>query len=148
MKFAEALMDGKSSEKIVLKTVQKRHKSAFISEGYNKYYDIAIPEIDKTIEVKKDFKSMETGNVVIETEMNNQPSALSTTQADWWVFHTEPTKLYWITPFTIRDMINIEGFKEVVFTGTGDTKSKKAYLIPIEFLKLYSKKIQTIELVL
>ena len=144
MKFAEALADGKGSERIVLYIIKKKYSTAFIRDGYSKEYDIAIPEIDKTIEVKKDFKSQETGNIVIETSMNGQRSGLSTTQADWWVFHPEPTELIWITPETIKDMIDIENYKEVEFTGDGDKASKTAYLILKEHLVLYSIRKQDI----
>ena len=144
MKFAEALADGKGSERIVLHIIKKKYSTAFIRDGYSKEYDIAIPEIDKTIEVKKDFKSQETGNIVIETSMNGQHSGLSTTQADWWVFHPEPTELIWITPETIKDMIDIENYKEVEFTGDGDKASKTAYLFLKEHLVLYSIRKQDI----
>ena len=87
MKFEEALIDGKKSEEIVLNIVQKKYPKAFIKSGYHKEYDIEIPEIDQTIEVKKDFKSQETGNIVVEIEMNGKPSALLTTTANWWVIH-------------------------------------------------------------
>ena len=56
MKFAEALADGKGSERIVLHIIKKKYSTAFIRDGYSKEYDIAIPEIDKTIEVKKRFQ--------------------------------------------------------------------------------------------
>ena len=144
MKFSEALKDGKSSEKIVLKLLQNTYPSADRIIGYNKEFDIVVPEANMTIEVKKDFKSQETGNVVIETSMNNNPSGITTTGANWWVFHTDPNKLIWITTFIIRYMIEIEGFKEVEFIGKGDTKKKKAYLVPIEILELYAKRVQAI----
>ena len=83
MNFEESLISGHESEKIVLNTIKKKYPKAYIVEGYNKEYDIMIPEIDETVEVKKDFKSKYTGNVVVEIEMNNRPSGLMTTSADW-----------------------------------------------------------------
>ena len=56
MKFNDSLLSGKQSENIILKMVQNKYPKAYIKEGYHKEYDIMIPEIDKTIEVKKDFK--------------------------------------------------------------------------------------------
>lgn len=144
MKFLDALADGKKSEKIVLKIIKEKYDTAFIRDGYSKEYDIAIPEIDKTIEVKKDFKSQITGNIVIETYMNNQPSGITTTEADYWVIHPHPRFIYWIKPKDIKDMILIEGFKQVEFIGEGDTKFKRAYLIPEDYVELYSQKKQNI----
>ena len=54
-------------------------------EGYFKDYDIYVPEINKSIEVKSDEKSKYTNNIVVEVEFNGKPSALSTSKADYWV---------------------------------------------------------------
>jgi len=142
MKFKESLSSGKQSEKIVLKMVQNKYPKAYIKEGYHKEYDIMIPEIDKTIEVKKDFKSQYTGNVVIEMEMNNRPSGLQTTTADWWVFHLDETEIVWITLERLKEMVELEGYKLVEFIGDGDEISKQAYLVPKKDLYMYSNKIK------
>ena len=78
MGFQESLTSGQKSENLVLDIIKKKYPKAFLKEGYHKEYDIMIPEINKTVEVKKDFKSQYTGNVVIEVEMNNRPSGLET----------------------------------------------------------------------
>ena len=134
MNFEESLIVGQKSEVIVLNQIKKKYPTAFIVEGYHKEYDIMIPEIDKTVEVKKDFKSQHTGNIVIEVEMNNKPSGLSTTTADWWVIHPEEYELIWITPDRIREMLDFEDV------------SKLAYLVPIKYIYLYSDKIQELEI--
>jgi hypothetical protein len=144
MKFKESLSSGKQSENIVLKMVQNKYPKAYIKEGYHKEYDIMIPEINKTIEVKKDFKSQYTGNVVIEMEMNNRPSGLQTTTADWWVFHLDETEIVWITLERLKEMVELEGYKLVEFIGDGDEISKQAYLVPKKDLYMYSNKIKEI----
>ena len=142
MKFKESLSSGKQSENIILKMVQNKYPKAYIKEGYHKEYDIMIPEINKTIEVKKDFKSQYTGNVVIEMEMNNRPSGLQTTTADWWVFHLDETEIVWITLERLKEMVEFEGYKLVEFIGEGDEISKQAYLVPKKDLYMYSNKIK------
>ena len=142
MKFNESLSSGKQSENIVLKMVQNKYPKAYIKEGYHKEYDIMIPEINKTIEVKKDFKSQYTGNVVIEMEMNNRPSGLQTTTADWWVFHLDETEIVWITLERLKEMIEFEDYNLVEFIGEGDEISKQAYLVPKKDLYMYSNKIK------
>ena len=144
MKFNESLSSGKQSENIILKMVQNKYPKAYIKEGYHKEYDIMIPEINKTIEVKKDFKSQYTGNVVIEMEMNNRPSGLQTTTADWWVFHLDETEIVWITLERLKEMVEFEGYKLVEFIGEGDEISKQAYLVPKKDLYMYSNKIKEI----
>ena len=142
MKFNESLSSGKQSENIILKMVQNKYPKAYIKEGYHKEYDIMIPEINKTIEVKKDFKSQYTGNVVIEMEMNNRPSGLQTTTADWWVFHLDETEIVWITLERLKEMVGLEGYKLVEFIGDGDEISKQAYLVPKKDLYMYSNRIK------
>ena len=142
MKFNDSLVSGKQSENIILKMVQNKYPKAYIKEGYHKEYDIMIPEIDKTIEVKKDFKSQYTGNVVIEMEMNNRPSGLQSTTADWWVFHLDEQEIVWITLKRLKDMIEFGNYKLVEFIGEGDTISKQAYLVPKKDLYIYSNKIK------
>ena len=144
MKFNDSLSSGKQSENIILKMVQNKYPKAYIKEGYHKEYDIMIPEINKTIEVKKDFKSQYTGNVVIEMEMNNRPSGLQTTTADWWVFHLDETEIVWITLERLKEMIEFEDYNLVEFIGEGDEISKQAYLVPKKDLYMYSNRIKEI----
>ena len=124
--FYESLEVGKSSEDAVCERIQKKYPKAFRKKGYCKGYDIYVPETDKKVEVKQDKKSNYTGNIVIEIEFNGKPSALSTTEADFWVFDDGETYI-WITPDTLRQVV--KPFKPVRFVGNGDNKYKLAYLI-------------------
>ena len=130
--FNTSLKIGKETEKYVLGIIKKKYPSAYIIDGYFKEYDIYIPEIDKSVEVKKDKKSIYTGNIVVEIEFNGKPSALSTTKADYWVFWDE-RELMWITPEKLREIVKY--MKPAIFTGKGDTLSKKAYLVKKKIIK-------------
>lgn len=137
--FHESLEVGKKSEELVLNRIKNKYPNAYIKDGYFKEFDIFIPEIDTSVEVKKDFMSKYTGNVVVEVQMNGKLSALSTTKADWWVFHLDEEEFIFITPEQIRDMINKENFKSVQFTGKGDYASKIAYLIKKHYFNIYGQ---------
>ena len=139
MRFHQSLSTGKQSEEMVLNRIQHKYPSAYIEDGYFKDYDIYIPEISTSVEVKKDFKSKYTGNVVVEVSMNGELSALSITRANWWVFHLDEQEFIWITPQQIKDMIHREQFDPVQFTGNGDYASKVAYLIKKEYFNLYNE---------
>src|ERR1044071_6850910 len=39
-----------------------------------------------TIELKRDFKASETGNVCVEYMSRSKPSGISVSLADWWAF--------------------------------------------------------------
>ena len=56
--------------------------------------------------------------------MNNRPSGLQATTADWWVFHLDEQEIVWITLKRLKDMIEFGGYKLVEFIGEGDEISK------------------------
>ena len=142
MGFQESLTSGQKSENLVLDIIKKKYPKAFLKEGYHKEYDIMIPEINKTVEVKKDFKSQYTANVVIEVEMNNRPSGLETSTADWWVFHLNDIELVWIKLKRLKELVKSEDYNLVEFIGKGDTISKLAYLVKKKDIYLWSNKIK------
>ena len=134
--FYESLESGKEIERLVLSTIKKKYPTAYIIEGYYKFYDIFIPEKNIGVEVKRDEKSKYTGNIVVEIEFDGKPSALSTTRADYWVFYDGECYI-WIEPDKLRSICPI--FEEIrTFVGKGDTKEKKAYLMPKNIIKEYS----------
>ena len=135
--FYKDLIKGESIEQELLNKIQLKYPNAYKVEGYFKEYDLYVPEINKSIEVKSDEKSKETGNIVVEIEFNNKPSALSTTKADYWVWW-DGFQYTWFTPEDIRRCIKETSQSLRRFIGSGEIKSKKAYLIKKETLFKYS----------
>ena len=138
--FQDDLAVGESLEKYILNKIRtgktplfgEAYPDAHKIDGYFKGYDLFIPGIEVRIEVKQDRKSQYTGNYVIELEYGGEPSALSTTEADYWVFHDGLCEI-WTTPWRIREAV--KGLNIVRFVGKGDTKYKKAYLCPVGKIK-------------
>ena len=126
--FETDLEIGKISEINVLQIIQRKYPLAFGIEGYCKAYDIFIPETSQGIEVKQDYKSKYTGNIVIEIRMNGKLSALSTTLAHYWVIVTHYNYAF-IKPERIKDCIIQNNLDMKTFTSRGDINSKDAYLI-------------------
>ena len=141
--FDEDLKVGHNAEKDVLKLLQTQYPSAIIIPGYCKEMDIYVPEIHKRYEVKKDFKSKYTGNLVVEIAMFGKPSALMTSKADTWVFVT-PYKYAFIERERIKDCIIENNLQFRTFVGSGDTEPKDAYLIKEGLLFNYAYKIVTL----
>ena len=142
--FKEDLEDGHNAEKDVLKLIQKQYPSAVIIPGYCKEMDIIVPENGKSYEVKKDFKSKYTGNLVVEIAMYGKPSALMTSKAKTWVFVTHTTYIF-IARDRIKDCIIENNLQLKTFVGNGDTEAKDAYLIKEDLLLPYSYKILNYE---
>jgi hypothetical protein len=135
--FKQDLQRGMDVEQKVLSILKKTYPSASLIDKY-KGYDIWIPETHKSVEVKYDPMSNTTGNVVIEIWMYEKPSALLTTTADYWVFHDDSVFIS-IPPKRIFECIMINEIPLRIFTGKGDTVSKKAYLVPKDLLFSYGK---------
>ena len=135
--FSSDLEAGLDVELAVLNVIKEKYPCAVQISGKFKGYDIWIPEIHKSVEVKSDQKSQHTGNFVIEIEMYGKPSALLTTTADYWVIY-DGRDYIWIKPNKIFECVTRERLKPALFTGRGDTQSKLAYLVPTENIKKYS----------
>ncbi len=134
MTFKNDLARGERAELEILALVKKKYADAYKVKGFCKEWDIFIPSINKGIEVKYDPMSMKTGNIVVEIEYNNKPSALMTTKAYRWVFHTKD-EIIITTPDRLHKVIKDNELYPATFTGPGDPHSKKAYLIKKDLIK-------------
>lgn len=135
--FKRDLGRGIEIENMLLTILRRKYPASTLVNAF-KGYDIWIPEIHKSIEVKYDEKSNETGNIVVEIEFNGKPSALMTTTADFWVFY-DGKDFVSIEPKEIIKCIFMNKLQYVEFIGKGDSKSKKAFLIKKNCLFSYGK---------
>jgi hypothetical protein len=135
--FHEDLERGKAIERKTLEVIRKKYPSASLIEAF-KGYDIWIPELHKSVEVKYDPMSNETGNIVVEIEMNGKASALITTTADFWLFYDDHVFML-MKPMSIVNLIFQLKLQYKEFVGNGDRSSKKAFLVPKE--KLFQRGI-------
>lgn len=143
MEYKESKKAGDIGEYEILKRVKKNHPEAYIDNTgkANSDWDIFIPDSNYGIEVKCDYKSNYTGNLLIEVEMNGKLSALSVTKSKYWVFITG-YRYIWIKPLEIyRFLEQHPYYGRIPITGNGDEKEKIAYLINHDkFIKyIYNK---------
>tara|TARA_R100000742_G_C4279636_1_gene104875 strand:- start:5850 stop:6311 length:462 start_codon:yes stop_codon:yes gene_type:complete len=134
--FQRDLATGQDLENKILKSIQKKYPCAVLVPGKFKPYDIFVPGKDLKIEVKLDYKSQETGNILIELFMFGKPSALLTTEADYWIIHTGKEEL-WTTPRKIFECIILNNIRSQKILGKDDDKEKDACLIPINIFRKY-----------
>jgi hypothetical protein len=138
--FNEDLKAGEESEHKLMQLARERGLTPVKIKGKFKPYDFFIAETKKAYEVKRDWKSKDTGNVVVEVEMYNKPSGLMATKADLWVFDL-PDCFITIEPEKLKDIILQQGIKLVRFIGNGDTEEKRAYLVKRELIEQFASKI-------
>ena len=139
--FLKDLKRGQDIELFLLNKIKKRYPCAILIDGKFKDYDLFIPETNTKIEIKGDYKSCETGNIIIELSMYDKPSALLATKADYWIIFTGKELLY-ITPIKIIECIIINNILSRKLTGFGDSQPKIACLIKIDLFKEYCFKIK------
>lgn len=86
---------------------------------------------NRTIEVKKDLKAMQTGNVFIEYSSRGKRSGLSTSEADYWAL---------IVSEEVIKLVKTDYLKELCrpYIGTkrdvkgGDNDTSKGILLPVK----------------
>ena len=137
--FEQDLARGVAVERKVLEIIRKRHPCATLVDAF-KGYDIWIPELHQSVEVKYDEMSAKTGNICIEIEFNHKKSALLTTTADWWVIY-DGEKYMRFAPIDIIECILMNKMVHKEFVSNGDSKLKKLFLIRKEVLYPYGVEI-------
>jgi hypothetical protein len=140
--FQSDLKRGETVELQILSVIQQTYPEAYKVQGKQSDYDIFIPERDVGVEVKADFMSQKTGNIVVEVNMYNKPSALSITKAEFWVFYTGERWLV-ISPSGIRECIVHNALSPRKFVARGDTVAKTTYLVKQTLLEEYAKQVTT-----
>lgn len=149
MLFNESKKSGDIIEDVVVEIINQKYPQAHTTKHLGKFsdYDIYIPEIEDGIEVKGDYMSAETGNLVVEVEMNGKLSALSVTKAKYWVF-VEGYRLIWLTPLDIYRFIEQDySYNRVSFIGNGDNVAKYAYLLPHKRIVEYAHKVGMVQMI-
>lgn len=130
--FDRDLNEGIKVEEKHLSIIQQKYPDAYRVKGYCKEWDIFIPSKNIGIEIKSDKASQKYGNIVVEINFNNKPSALSTTKSKYWIFDTGLKSI----TVEVNDLKNlVKQFKTRHFTARGDTKQKEAYLIKQKFIE-------------
>lgn len=134
--FQKDLQIGREIEYKVLNIIKNTYPCAVLIDGKFKDYDLFIPETNKKIEIKGDYRSKDTGNIIIELMMFEKPSALLTTKADYWIVYTG-LEFLWIEPIKIFECIIVNNIMSRSLIGKGDSDRKIACLIPIDLFKKY-----------
>ena len=96
---------------------------------------------NKTIEVKCDRMTTQTGNVYIEYESRGKPSGIATSQADYWVYKFDEESAIVFKTNALKDklkrLVNL-GLAKADIQG-GDNKTSKGVLLSLKDL-LYEPK--------
>ena len=112
---------------------------AYMTFGNDSRFDIAIPEMDTTIEVKFDPRSLQTGNIVLEY-FHNKPSGILVSEASHWLFVTGEENI-WISAKRLKACVLIERIIPTQIQGGDDRHPKAVFLIPVETLRSHANAV-------
>lgn len=127
---------GKKVEKAWLNRIMVAFDDARQTFGEDCRFDLEVPELGISIEVKFDPRSQETGNVVLEY-FHGKPSGILTSEATHWLFDLGDQQI-WMTRERLLEFLFREMPRPVKIHGPGDRKAKMVFLIPREDLIRYS----------
>ena len=139
-KFKKDLKYGTDGEKIVAMYMAINGMSIVRDESTNtKDYDIVMysPKADKNLymEVKTDNyvdNENDTGNIAIEIRYRGNPSGISTTKADWWVYYMPEISFnnLWMMECDKLKRFIKENIQDLKVVRGGDNNWSELVLIP------------------
>lgn len=130
--FKSDITAGEEQEQRLLALIKKKYPSAYKVQGNHKQFDLSVPEVKKTVEVKFDRKSKETGNIFIECSFNGEPSGIEATTADFWII-TDGEVSYWIETETLKYLIRELRCRRCTYSGVDGT-TVSSFLLRRAFL--------------
>jgi len=137
--FSQDLEFGHEGEEVVLDYIRTKYECAVRIPKKFSDYDIWIPEISKSVDVKYDVRSNDTGNFFIELYMSGKPSGLLSSKADWWVFY-DGHRFYWIELEKLKQLIILSSSNWIEVQPKGDKEPKKAFIMKKSLMSHYSFK--------
>lgn len=144
MDFNKTLESWKKIEKEFAKIMIDRYsnieKVEFAPDKQFKDWDVKITVgwIERTYEIKRDFKSQETWNIALEIKCNWKPSWIFASKADFIIYCLNENEFYWQNRWELLYRIaDIAKYKTMWWDG----ERAEMYIIAKEFLPLLFNKL-------
>lgn len=144
MEFSKTLESWKRIEKEFAKIMIDRYsnieKVEFAPDKQFKDWDVKITVgwIERTYEIKRDFKSQETWNIALEIKCNWKPSGIFASKADFIIYCLNENEFYWQNRWELLYRIaDIAKYKTMWWDG----ERAEMYIIAKELLPLLFNKL-------
>jgi hypothetical protein len=144
MEFSKTLESWKKIErefaKIMIDRYSNIEKVEFAPDTQFKDWDVKITVgwIERTYEIKRDFKSQETWNIALEIKCNWKPSWIFASKADFIIYCLNENEFYWQNRWELLYRIaDINKYKTMWWDG----ESAEMYIIAKELLPLLFNKL-------
>ena len=144
MEFQKTLESWKKIEREFAKIMIDRYtdveKVEFAPDTQFKDWDVklTINWIERTYEVKRDYKSQETWNIALEIKCNWKPSGIFASKADFIIYCLNENEFYWQNRWELLYRIaDINKYKTMWWDG----ERAEMYIISKELLPLLFNKL-------
>ena len=144
MEFAKTLESWKKIErefaKIMIDRYSNIEKVECAPDTQFKDWDVKITVgwIERTYEIKRDFKSQETWNIALEIKCNWKPSGIFASKADFIIYCLNENEFYWQNRWELLYRIaDINKYKTMWWDG----ERAEMYIIAKELLPLLFNKL-------
>ena len=144
MEFQKTLESWKKIEREFAKIMIDRYtdveKVEFAPDTQFKDWDVKITVgwIERTYEIKRDFKSQETWNIALEIKCNWKPSGIFASKADFIIYCLNENEFYWQSRWELLYRIaDINKYKTMWWDG----ERAEMYIISKELLPLLFNKL-------
>ena len=144
MDFSKTLESWKKIEREFAKIMIDRYtdveKVEFAPDTQFKDWDVKITVgwIERTYEVKRDYKSQETWNIALEIKCNWKPSGIFASKADFIIYCLNENEFYWQNRWELLYRIaDINKYKTMWWDG----ERAEMYIISKELLPLLFNKL-------
>ena len=144
MEFQKTLESWKKIEREFAKIMIDRYndieKVEFAPDTQFKDWDVKITVgwIERTYEIKRDFKSQETWNIALEIKCNWKPSGIFASKADFIIYCLNENEFYWQNRWELLYRIaDINKYKTMWWDG----ERAEMYIISKELLPLLFNKL-------
>ena len=144
MEFAKTLESWKKIEKEFVKVMMDKCEIQKIEYAPDKQFKdrdvkLTINWIERTYEIKRDFKSQETWNIALEIKCNWKPSGIYASKADYIIYCLNENEFYWQDRWELLYRIaDINKYKTLGWDG----ERAEMYIIAQELLPLSFNKLE------
>ena len=143
MEFQKTLESWKKIEKAFVKKMLDMYdveKVEFAPDIQFKDWDVklTINWIERTYEVKRDYKSQETGNIALEIKCNWKPSGIFASKADYIIYCLSEDEFYFRNRWELLyDLCDIAKYKTLGWDG----ERAEMYIISKELLPILFRRL-------
>jgi hypothetical protein len=124
--YKKSLKVGEKFELKILNKIKEKYPKAYKKNGYHPDYDIYVPEVEKSIEVKNDCQGIKSDNIAIEThkiykkDFKVENSGLMASKSNFFVYGISGENEMWFKTNKLKEHIidlYSSGIKKVICMG-------------------------------